>query len=67
MTATLKQDAQLADFALLAYHNEGLPLNDKPLPVGWTRIDKKEEGSFADFAYQNTETKEVAHFCQAFI
>lgn len=54
MTATLKQDAQLTDFAALAYNKDG-----KPVPDGWTRLDYSEKDSFAAFAYQNAETHEV--------
>ncbi|MDO9283008.1 MAG: hypothetical protein Q7T88_11575 [Methylotenera sp.] len=54
MTATLKQDAQLADFAALAYNKDG-----KPVPDGWTRLDYSKKDSFAAFAYQNKETHEV--------
>ena len=54
MTTMLKQDAKLADFAVLAYNKDG-----GPTPEGWEKMDYSKDGSFAAYAYRNKETNEI--------
>lgn len=59
MTMTLKNDAMLGGFSVMAYNPQGLQSDGVPMPEGWEQIGKEIIGSFAGFAYINKMTNEV--------